>query len=336
MSPRLVSHLLAPCLLLFACAPAAAKDIPFRVELPDGATIELVGLNESPAGSGSWWRPDGTPLAKPPEGEAKDFVGPEADSIARAIALEIVTDGTATVSGPGPGGPTWLGQSSGAPITKKMGGRVLEKRQIVAKLPPNARTTIVVDYAGGPWKTVAQTGRKGAGGTGQPGKWGVVWDQASDENGAARIAAAYDVGGDFSRIVAIDEENHEHLSAPRGGSSVGNASLLSARFPGLPVARVREFRFQTRPFNHHIEFRNVSVHRGQKSPVQIYLDGQRYVPKQTSAVVHPSPIKPDRRRFFTEGKEATGKKSAAGISPFSVTSVSSCSIFGLLHFLGVL
>jgi hypothetical protein len=41
---------------------------------------------------------------------------------------------------------------------------------------------------------------------------------------------------------------------------------------------MREFRFQTRTFNHHVEFRNVSLHRGQKSPVQIILDGPRYVP----------------------------------------------------------
>ncbi len=49
----------------------------------------------------------------------------------------------------------------------------------------------------------------------------------------------------------------------------------------MPIARVKEFRFQTRPFNHEIEFRHVSLHAGQKSPVQMYLDGFRYLPKTT-------------------------------------------------------
>ena len=61
-------------------------------------------------------------------------------------------------------------------------------------------------------------------------------------------------------------------------------STADARFPGLPIARVREFRFQSRTFDHEIEFRYVSLHAGQKSPVRMYLDGFRYLPKTTSAI----------------------------------------------------
>jgi hypothetical protein len=256
----------------------------FRVELPDGATIELVGVCESPIRSDGWWRPDGVPMPKAPEGEAKDYVGYEPDSIARAFALDIVTDGTANVLGPSPApGHDWHGQSAGAPIKRRVAGKIVEKRQIVAKLPPNARTTIAVDYAGGAWKTVATATKRGTGGMGVPPKGGVVWDYASDENASARIAAAYDVGDEIPRIVAVDEQNQEHASQPRGEASVNGVHLLSARFPGLPLARVREFRFQTRTFNHHVEFRNVSLHRGQKSPVQIFLDGRRYLPTTGSS-----------------------------------------------------
>ncbi len=59
----------------------------------------------------------------------------------------------------------------------------------------------------------------------------------------------------------------------------GNLCLTTAVFPRLPLARVKEFRFQTCTHHHHIEFRNVSLHAGQKNPAQIYLDGKRYVPK---------------------------------------------------------
>jgi hypothetical protein len=67
------------------------------------------------------------------------------------------------------------------------------------------------------------------------------------------------------------------------GGSVNHVQLLSARFPRLPIARVKHFRFQTRSFNHEIEFRNVSLHRGQRTPFQIYLDGRRYFPRTASA-----------------------------------------------------
>jgi hypothetical protein len=260
------------------------SDHAFRVELPDGATIELVGVSEFPTASGSWWRPDGVPLPKAPEGEAKEWGADERNAMARAFALDVVADATANVAGPGPGpGEDWYRQSSGGPIKRQVAGKILEKRQIVARLPPNARTTIAVAYAGGPWKTVATASKRGTGAAGVRPKGGVVWDYASDEHGAARIAAAYNVGDDIPRIVAIDEQNQEHASQPRGGSSVNGVQLLSARFPGLPLARVREFRFQTRTFNHHVEFRNVSLHRGQKSPVQIFLDGRRYVPTTGSS-----------------------------------------------------
>jgi len=47
--------------------PAGVSDSPWRVKLPSGVTVELVGVSENPApGVKRWWRPDGTPLAGAP------------------------------------------------------------------------------------------------------------------------------------------------------------------------------------------------------------------------------------------------------------------------------
>ena len=162
-------------------------------------------------------------------------------------------------------------------------------------MAPNLRTSMVVQYAGGPWKTLTTAKRQGIGvfvGVEHGVGLGVVWDTASDENGAARIAAAYHVDEPLVRIVAVDEQNQEHESEPRPGGVANDVRLENARFPGLPIARVKEFRFQTRPFNHEIEFRHVSLHAGQKSPVQMYLDGFRYLPKTTGANARVDPPKP--------------------------------------------
>jgi hypothetical protein len=265
----------------------AAEQTPgakFRVELPDGATIELIGVSEYPTSDLGWWRPDGSPLPTPPGGNVESFGQPIPNSLVRAIALDLLTDGKADVSGPGPQGPKaeWYAQS-GRDTKEPVGKMILEKRRIVATMPPNARTTIVVRYAGGPWETVATTGPRGTGIAGVQPDGGVAWDHASDENGAARISAAYEVRDKLPRIIAVDDNNQEHLSEPRVGGSVNHVQLLSARFPRLPIARVKHFRFQTRSFNREIEFRNVSLHRGQRTPFQIYLDGRRYFPRTASA-----------------------------------------------------
>ena len=112
MSQRLVPHLVATCLLFVACppltaadAPAVSKDGPFRVELPDGASIELVGVSEPPPGERGWWRPDGSPLAIAPGGNGASSLQPFENSIVRRFAVYVITDGKADVHEPGPQGP---------------------------------------------------------------------------------------------------------------------------------------------------------------------------------------------------------------------------------------
>jgi hypothetical protein len=67
---------------LLADSPAASKDGLFRVELPDGASVELVGVGENAAGDRGWWRPDGSPL--PPASSAKlDAPGGQAATLTK-------------------------------------------------------------------------------------------------------------------------------------------------------------------------------------------------------------------------------------------------------------
>ncbi len=316
MSQRFVPHLVAACLLLVACrpiaaadSPAASKDGPFRVELPDGASVELVGVSEPPPGERGWWRPDGSPLANVPGGNGVSTLQPFENSIVRRFAVSVVTDGKADVNEPGPQGPdvVWYAQSSGPTTKERVGNKILEKRQFIAAMPPDSRTSIVVKYAGGPWKTLASVGPKGAASFGFEHGAGVVWDSASDEDGAARIAAAYHVEDPLTRIVAVDERGEEHESEPRMGGTANNVRLQSARFPGLPIARVKAFRFQSRTFDHEIEFRYVSLHAGQRNPVRMYLDGFRYLPKTTTASEPSNPVKvssaetPAHAQTATEG-----------------------------------
>jgi hypothetical protein len=107
----------------------------------------------------------------------------------------------------------------------------------------------------------------------------VVWGPSGEDSDAATISAACRLRMKNGRIIAVDDQNREHLSKFGEYPSVGNFCLMTAVFPRLALARVKEFRFQARTFHHHIEFRNVSLHAGQKNPARIFLDGKRYTPK---------------------------------------------------------
>jgi hypothetical protein len=107
----------------------------------------------------------------------------------------------------------------------------------------------------------------------------IVWGPGAEEDGAAVISAACRIHMKKGRIIAIDEGGKEWASKFGEWRSIGNFCLMTAVFPRVPLARVKEFRFQTRTVHHHIEFRNVSLHVGQKNPAQIYLDGKRYAPQ---------------------------------------------------------
>ena len=63
----LVTILMLCCVLPMASIrgadPKSSSDV-FKVTLPGGGTIELIGAHKT--GTNEWWRPNGTPLAEAP------------------------------------------------------------------------------------------------------------------------------------------------------------------------------------------------------------------------------------------------------------------------------
>src|SRR5205823_3833381 len=61
--------LAAACFLLplsFVGLEARAHDAPKLEHLPQGMTIEILGVSTHPSGPATWWSPDGTSLAQAP------------------------------------------------------------------------------------------------------------------------------------------------------------------------------------------------------------------------------------------------------------------------------
>jgi hypothetical protein len=382
--PPVYLFLCGACVLLLSGpmqAEAASEDetrpTGDRVILPDGATIELVGVSEYPTRPDSWWRADGTPLARPPIARLVCPPTSVADRLLRLFAFNVITDGQAEFDEPTGPKDECSTQDICTKIGKTESGRSLLQEHIVAAIRPAARIDLVVNYESGPWRTVATTDGHERKLAGLPFRPRVIWETTSTDRSVPEISAAHNIDLDTEhvwliavdndnilhqprqgsnirsghvqirtarfpdvpinrvkeyrlathladrrfrfkldanppgaapadnivwgpseedpdaatitaacrihmkkgRIIAVDNQGQEHLAKFGEYPSVGNFCLMTAVFPRLPLARVKEFRFQTRTFHHHIEFRNVSLHGGQKNPAQIWLDGKRYASK---------------------------------------------------------
>jgi beta-lactamase regulating signal transducer with metallopeptidase domain len=261
--------------------PAESDDGKFRVRLPDGAVFEMLAVGEDPQDGQIWWQPDGSLRTTAPDGELKSFERELPNNhLRRGFAVNTLADVKANVSSPFVRGKS---MSYGRTETNNVAGKVLRKHRFFATVLVNSRTTVFLNYAAGPWKTISRISPDGF--REYPVRAddeGVAFDEPIDVKGSSRISAAFSVHGDDVQIVAVDREKREHAPDHRTGSSQGAAHLYGASFQGLPLSKVREFRFQRRPFQ-HVEFRNVSLHAGQKTNFEIFIDGTRYVPKALSS-----------------------------------------------------
>jgi hypothetical protein len=139
-----------------------------------------------------------------------------------------------------------------------------------------------LNYTSGAWKSVGVCPPAGGAGIQRPGG-GVFFSRAStdgDDEGSTQISVAIDCDDGQFRIAVLDQQSHEHPA----DESDSDESHLKSAFPvfketfRLPLREIKEFRLQMRPWT-KIEFRNVSLHRGQKTNFDVFVDGKSYEPK---------------------------------------------------------
>ena len=279
----------------------------FRAVLADRAMIELVALCEYPAAGHDWWRPDGSPLRKVPLGAGpKEFTHHRFQgALLREVAFEAtLADGAeAELTGLN---MTGLGRSNS--FTKLAdGGKVNQKIRAAIQVRPNSRITLLVHYAPHPWETVCELkhwltlpkGKRMRAGVAlmshSNASRGVILVAPTEENGGTRMTSAFDLD-DLDhrevRIVAVDTHGTEHLADRHYQGNARAAHVLEARFEKLPLDEIEKFLFQSRKFQ-NIEFRNVSLHAGQKTNFAIAVEGQ-----------------PDKARSASPAKDNSGTAKA--------------------------
>jgi hypothetical protein len=178
------------------------------------------------------------------------------------------------------------------------GQPVEDMRSAAVQFPSMARaTTLKLGLGWGPWETVASSGDPHSlgtmicplparreplapespaspGGTAEAGSDGYVsFSQAAEKEGSAVINVAHPLSGWDTRVVAVDRDDQEQVST-RQAAGNGPLKQQTVTFSHLPLAQVKEFRFQVRPYR-WVEFRHVSLEPGQQTHVEIMNVGNK-------------------------------------------------------------
>jgi len=249
---------------------AAPNGSSYRITLADGSTFELLGVCESPSNGKSWWRPDGSPLPAPPEGaELEDCSSTDAPN--HSVDREFIV---VSCIGKDASFPSIVNDDAtfSSTATSRDSKRVAKYCRTFL---PGSRANIALKYAPSAWQTAASS--PAAGGVVIQGRQGsALFSHPTNAGGVAHVSIAYVADAAEFRIVAIDHECHEYLSL-EGAASDSEEHLLTGLFQ-VSLWRIKEFRLQVRPC-HRLEFRDISLSRGEKTNFGLFVNDKPYTPK---------------------------------------------------------
>ncbi|OHB54883.1 MAG: hypothetical protein A2173_03305 [Planctomycetes bacterium RBG_13_44_8b] len=253
----------------------------FSKTLPNGVTVELVGVSRNPTEGKQWWRPDGSLLDKSPYHTIGGGVVIQDDNEFKAYQF------VARISGvneedmrwqvPGGTKSTYTGQ----PMDEA--GQQIPDLRAMAVNQPRAKeiSVVLIGIAAGDWKTAATHDSKIRERTydidGSAVSFGVAYEK--DNITYLPITYTRDGFGDKAvRVFAVDYYGKEHTGSVSG--SGGNILSSQTYEFKLPIEDVKEFQFKTRPYQ-WVTFKNVSLQLGVKTDVQIEVEGQSGANQQT-------------------------------------------------------
>ena len=257
-------------------APGVAAVL--KATLKNGTSVELLGVAENPSDGKPWWRPDGVLLASRPYARAGvQWAHGDAN---RYFEFPVRVSG-----------PTGLGAEA-AETTTLMFSPSFDPIYAAGNAVPGLRTRLAwfadsetrgslrVPIWIKSWQTETMIGRSApnepiVGGLSRvdvAGRGEVRLDQIADLGGQASLRVDEPIRGHDAvaiRVLSVDMAGKQHSSS--GGNSATNDKgrcVGTLRFP-LPLAQVREFVLQSRPYGGWVDFRDVSLRPGVQTQVQI-------------------------------------------------------------------
>ena len=238
---------------------------PWKARLPSGVMVELLGVAENPSKGRPWWRPDGSPLAKPPYDWLGASVKVDKNEMAREFAVRLSNTPSEPVGIQWKITPCSKSAGRGAP---RLTASAPDIQGVAAQIPASQRTADVqIGVAAGAWQTAFES--QAAGGDVVGGKKSVVFSPAQEKDGGITMTVAHNMihahgEGPQVRVIAVDVDGREHRWDSAQDGRAGKISQLTVTFSNLSLEDVKTFRVVTRPYQ-WAEFRNVSLQPGQES-----------------------------------------------------------------------
>jgi len=248
---------------------------------PQGS-MELVALSDHPSTNQSWWRPNGLPAAdlnfeartrviRPQAGLRREFVirheGFPSDS---STAFEFEPSAIATIQ-EGPHDPVGSLKiviavlRADLPSVTLRAGLAAGSWQPLARCAPQAGASYVFQPEGPEWTVFFHDAIESAAQTQMTTSHSTAKVESPVQT---QISASHNMAkGWETRIVAVDLEGRQDL-ALRSDEPSTTLVRTTARFDKLPLAQIKEFQFQVRPYR-WAEFRNVSLQAGHRTNVEV-------------------------------------------------------------------
>ncbi len=255
------------------------------VKVPDGVTVELLGVSQHPSEGKLWWKADGSPQGMAPYHTGRVQLSREEGH----ENYELVS----WVSGPPDTSILWkvagYTRSTQAyqPSVEREGrlGRV--SIGVVDQRASAEMTNVFVGVAAGPWQTMAtHTAPNQEGSYTLPGGKAVAFGLAYEKDGDTYVPTttttslqAHEVDW---RVVAVDEEGNLHTDVmnSRTGGDILRSATSRVR---VPLHHVKAFLFQTRPWT-WVAYKRVSLRPGHLTKVAVELPDSQTMMRQSLQV----------------------------------------------------
>jgi len=237
-----------------------ADSMEFKATLPNGVSVELVGICDYPEDKPRCWGPDGT------ESKEKLYVKRERDYSNEKLGFIIKVDGPEDLSFAWNEIKSSQGYWGSCTVLDESGNEVKGYKAAVTRNLNADATDIRVGVATEPWQTIVTHNGRGMTTTGSN---NILFSQAYESDNFVAITASSPWRKDqVERIIAVDKNGQPHVSKNIGSIASGEIDQITAKFYDLKLSDIVEFQFQTRPYE-WVTFKNVSLKPNFKTDVQI-------------------------------------------------------------------
>jgi hypothetical protein len=221
--------------------------------LPNGATIEIIGVSSTPTGPDTSWRPDGTSLHPAPcDRRAPSVTGD------KLITKSVVVRLTGIPAGADHDLSITEAQGCSRGPAKRDDKDIPELTELNASFPAATRAgTARFQVAADPWHTEFNAGKTSTAiGAATA---GYIFGDAMPSKEGTSLAVTHNAQGMALRVLAVDVDGKEHPGGIRSSLGVTGFQQIKIEFD-LPPEQIRHFLLQTRPYQ-RVEIPGIPLER---------------------------------------------------------------------------